>query len=285
MFNASENNGLPRLSTQLNYVSSGHKPPNSHEWGPGVRDVYAMHYIIKGKGIYQNRSGEYELKEGQSFLIYPYTEIYYYPDPNDPWEYVWVEFTGEEVAPILDLTSLSADRPITEKAESDLSLYYFLEENKEKSVAEAMRMAARLRTLLSYYVEQFPEESLSDKTDYVQQAKDTILKHYWKSTLSVTDIVQDVNIERSYLFRLFKASTGLPISTYLRDVRIEQACLLMQKSNLSVKSIANSVGYSDPLYFSKVFKKVTSYTPTEYMTLTEKTIGKEHSSRTHGNKL
>jgi len=109
MFNASENNGLSRLSRQLNYVSSGHKPLNRHEWGPGVRDIYAMHYIIKGKGIYKTRSGEYELQAGQSFLIYPYTEIYYYPDPNDPWEYVCVEFTGEEVAHILDLTRLSAD--------------------------------------------------------------------------------------------------------------------------------------------------------------------------------
>ncbi|GAA0477418.1 AraC family transcriptional regulator [Alkalibacterium sp. m-11] len=285
MFIASENYGLSRLSRQLNYVSSGHKPPKSHEWGPGVRDIYAMHYIIKGKGIYKTRSGEYELKAGQSFLIYPYTEIYYYPDPNDPWEYVWVEFTGEEVAHILDLTSLSAGTPITEKAESDLSLYYFLEENKEKSVAEAIRMAAKLRTLLSYYIEQFPEETRSEKNDYVQQAKDTIFKHYWKALLTVTDIVEDVNIERSYLFRLFKASTGLPISTYLRDVRIEQACLLMQKSNLSVKSIANSVGYSDPLCFSKVFKKVKSYTPTEYIALTGKSNEKEHSSRIHGNKL
>lgn len=49
MFNASQNNGLSRLSRQLNYVSSGHKPPHRHEWGPGVPDIYAMHYIRRGE--------------------------------------------------------------------------------------------------------------------------------------------------------------------------------------------------------------------------------------------
>ncbi|WP_231869971.1 helix-turn-helix domain-containing protein [Paenibacillus riograndensis] len=45
---------------------------------------------------------------------------------------------------------------------------------------------------------------------------------------------------------------------------MRQACELLAESRLSIKSLSYSVGYHDPLYFSKIFKKVTSYTPSQY---------------------
>lgn len=249
---------------QLEYVSSGHKPVNSHKWGPGVRDVYALHYIIKGKGTLKTRSKEFELKEGESFLIYPYTEISYHPDSTDPWEYAWIEFKGEEASRIIDLTRFSVDSPVSPAASINLAEYYFTELDADKTAYEDIRLEAKLRLLLSYYVEQFPADTLKSDIDYVQQAKKYIYQHYWKASLTVSDIVEAVNIERSYLFRLFKGETGLSISSYIRQVRIQQACVLLESSDLSVSSIAYSVGYKDPLYFSKVFKKTMAKSPSTY---------------------
>lgn len=153
---------------QLEYVSSGYKPVNSHKWGPGVRDVYALHYIIKGKGTLKTRSKEFELKEGESFLIYPYTEISYHPDSTDPWEYAWIEFKGEEASRIIDLTRLSVDSPVSPAASINLAEYYFTELDHEKTAYEDIRLEAKLRLLLSYYVEQFPAGTVKSDVDYVQ---------------------------------------------------------------------------------------------------------------------
>lgn len=260
------NHSKPELSHQVEFVSSGHKPSNNHEWGPGVRDVYALHYIIKGKGTLRTPSGEFKLCKSESFLIYPYEEIHYFPDLKDPWEYVWIEFRGNDISRIINLTCFSVDYPVSSSTSINFENHFFIEKNKEKTVYNNIRNDAKLRLLLSYYVEHFPDEIVKKSVDYVEQAKDCIQQNYWKDSLSVSDIVAAANVERSYLFRLFKASTGMPISTYLKQFRVRQACLLLSSSDLSIKSVAYSVGYRDPLYFSNVFKKTTSYTPSAYRT-------------------
>ena len=61
-----------------------------YQWGPGIRDHYLIHYIISGKGFYKIGKRTYELQAGDSFLVYPNTEVVYYAAETDPWEYGWV---------------------------------------------------------------------------------------------------------------------------------------------------------------------------------------------------
>ena len=67
-----------------------------HSWGPGVRQCYIIHYIISGKGTFTCGKKTYTLTAGQSFLICPEQVVQYAPDENEPWEYVWVDFVGEQ---------------------------------------------------------------------------------------------------------------------------------------------------------------------------------------------
>ncbi|WP_078551333.1 AraC family transcriptional regulator [Bacillus alkalicellulosilyticus] len=251
----------------LTFISEGHKPSNLHRWGPGVRDIYALHYITKGKGVLQTRQGVFHLKAGESFIIYPHMEIYYYPDVQDPWEYVWVEFSGDEAKQLLSMTMLSPTKPVVPKCKVNLESFFTIMENANRSFFDKMRSDAKLRILLSYYMEYYQREPLNHQTDFVGVAKNYIHNNYWKNTMRVSDIVNATKIERSYLFRLFKEETGMSISTYLVEYRMKQACELLKSSDLSIKSVACSVGYKDQLYFSKIFKKATSHTPSEYMTL------------------
>ena len=64
------------------------------QWGPGIRDHYCIHHIISGKGTYVADKKVYHLGEGDSFILYPDTEVKYYADPDDPWEYAWAGFIG-----------------------------------------------------------------------------------------------------------------------------------------------------------------------------------------------
>lgn len=252
-------------SSQLICTYSGYKPANRHKWGPGVRDIYALHYIISGKGKLETYNQRYLLTAGESFMIFPQTEIHYYPDSEDPWEYVWVEFKGDEAKRLVAMTGFEPGKPVVEVCKFDLKPYFPVVPGAEARPFEKMRTEAQLRLLLSYYVEFYPRESPS--INYVQLAKEYIMINYWRTTLTVSDIVQAVSLERSYLFRLFKEAEGISISGYVTAYRIERACELLKSSDLSIKSIACSVGYKDQLYFSKVFKKAASYTPSEYMTL------------------
>lgn len=257
------------ISNHLICTCRGYKPPNMHMWGPGVRDIYALHYIVSGKGILETRDTAFPLKAGESFIIFPHTEVYYYPDKHDPWEYVWIEFKGDEAQRLVALAGLEPEKPVVSESPDNLEPYFHIIENTNAKPFDKIRSDAKLRLLLSYYMEYYPKEASIRQNDYVETAKEYIENNYWKTSITVSDIVNVVNIERSYLFRLFKDATGMSVSNYLTVCRIQRACELLKSSNLSIKSIACSVGYSDPMYFSKVFKKATSYPPSEYMTLLE----------------
>lgn len=82
-----------------------------HSWGPGVRQCYIIHYIISGKGTFTCGKKTYTLTAGQSFLICPEQVVQYAPDENEPWEYVWVDFVGEQCRQILARSVLNPQQP------------------------------------------------------------------------------------------------------------------------------------------------------------------------------
>ncbi len=268
----------PNLQRDLAYVGSGYKPANMHKWGPGVRDVYGLHYIVSGQGVLETRNRAYRLHAGEGFIIFPDNEVYYYPDQDDPWEYLWIEFSGDEAQQLLSMTELTPDRPVVPAAPINLGSLYVRIENPITQPYEQLRADAKLYLLLSYYMEYYPRATERDGTDYVSLAQAYIERNYWKSTLTVMDIVSAVNIDRSHLFRLFKEATGMSVSAYLSAYRMRRACELLQTSGLSIKSIAYSVGYKDQLYFSKRFKEATSHTPSEYATLHDAPVSRQRNS-------
>ncbi|OWA35058.1 AraC family transcriptional regulator [Saccharibacillus sp. O16] len=249
----------------LSCLAGGRKPPNLHQWGPGVRDVYALHYIISGRGILETGGSAYALGPGDSFVIFPGLEVFYYPDRLDPWAYVWNEFAGEEARHLLVLASLEPHHPVVyaTAAEPDLEAFFHPSWSPGIQAYERLRTDAGLRLLLSHYIERYTA-AVDGQTDYVGIASTYMQRNYWRSTLTIQEVVQAAKIERSYLFRLFKQAMGCSLSSYLLRLRIERACELLRTSEVSIQSIAYSVGYHDPLHFSKTFKKVTCQSPSAY---------------------
>ena len=245
-------------------TDNGHKPPDIHQWGPGIRYIYSLHYVLSGKGSFRVNNVTYPLCTGESFLIFPETEVYYYPDLDDPWEYVWIDFKGEEALRLLSMTNFTQYYPVAPAFNENLEPLFHIIETSNLKPFEKERSNSRLYLLLSYYMEYYPKIDDASKTEYVLSAREYIENNYWKDQLTVSEIVDFIKIERTYLFRLFKEATGMSLLNYLTSYRVQRACYLLQYSGLSVKSIACSVGFNDQLYFSKVFKKATSDSPSEY---------------------
>ena len=71
-------------------------------------------------------------------------------------------------------------------------------------------------------------------------------------------------LSTSYVCTFFKSETGQTLNQYITEYRIEKAKVFLKDSNIKMSDIAGKVGYNDPNYFSKIFRKETSYTPSEY---------------------
>lgn len=82
--------------------------------------------------------------------------------------------------------------------------------------------------------------------------------------LKINDIAEAMNMSRSVFYSKIKSIVGLPPVDFLRHIRISRAEELVAKSNMSFSEIAYSIGFSDPKYFGRCFKKETGMSPSEY---------------------
>ncbi len=97
----------------------------------------------------------------------------------------------------------------------------------------------------------------------VERAKSYIAERYNKD-ISLDEVSREVDISPYYFSKLFKEETGENFIEYLTSIRINKAKQLITGSDMSMKEICTEVGYSDPNYFSRIFKKNVGVTPTEY---------------------
>jgi AraC-like DNA-binding protein len=256
--------GLTSLSV---YNVGRHSCAPSYQWGPGIRNHYLIHAVVRGKGVYRTETEEYTLLAGDVFLVYPNTTVSYTADETDPWEYCWAGFNGSDALRMLEASGFRPDAPVLRNLPYAAELQDMLMgiyRSRGGTLAHSVEMTGRLYILLSLFLRNPP---VSDEADlmasYTRQAMDYIHGHY-SYPLLVEDIAAHIGISRSHLYRAFCTVTGKRPKTYLTEYRIQQACALLGRKDLSIAAIAQSVGYEDGMYFSKVFHKVKHVTPTEY---------------------
>jgi len=98
----------------------------------------------------------------------------------------------------------------------------------------------------------------------VEKIKSFIHRHY-QTEIKLSRLAEEVFLSPSYLSKLFHAETGQTITDYLISYRIERAkALLLENNGLKTYEIGEKVGYPDPAYFNKIFKKIVGLTPKEY---------------------
>ena len=240
-----------------------------YQWGPGIRDHYLIHYIISGKGYYKIKNTTFTLQAGDSFLVYPNTEVLYFADESDPWEYAWVGFTGSDASMILKATDFSPEKPIIRETPHGSDIHrqiLHIYDARGNEFEHAVEMTGRLYTTLALFLKSSAKKDTQlTSATYVQKSIEYISSNY-SYAITVEDIADYVGVSRSHLFRSFESVLGQSPKEYLTDFRMKQACYLLEHSSLSITAIANSLGFDNSLYFSKTFHKQKQMSPKEYRT-------------------
>ena len=227
--------------------------------GAQASGIITCYYTVGGQ--------TFTLSAGDTFLVYPLTEITYHADQNEPWEYYWVGFSGSDAAAIIGATGFSKEKPVLLGQEnSPLIKNYLLQiyEARGQDFSHAVKMTGLLYLTLSLFLKPSDTAAKNDGAlTYVQNAI-TYMNYHYPYDISIDDVAAFTGISRSHLYRIFMSHTGQSPKAYLSALRIRQACTLLKKSEISITAIAASVGFENSLYFSKVFKRLKGMTPTEY---------------------
>ena len=234
--------------------------------GPFVKNRFILHLCLKGKGYYNLDGKMYTVQAGDIFYIPANHVIYYYPDKQDPWEYFWFEYNGQNALKLNDRAGFSKDSPIYRtKAHPELSRILSDMIDRLNDKTDDLEVISGIYRFFSVLIlERMPQKAAyaNAKDELIRKIFAYISANYSNTTLSLSDIAAHFNLNASYLSRFFKDTTGVPLSKYIIDFRMQKAVALLKRKDLSVKSIAISVGYSDPLYFSREFSRHFHNAPT-----------------------
>lgn len=241
-----------------------------HYYGPAVRDFFLIHYIHSGCGKYIVGEKEYKLNEGQGFLITPGVVTYYEADIETPWIYSWVGFNGTKAEGYLASAGLTIETPIfTCNHDNFVEMCFrnMIEARMLKNSRE-INLLGHLYLIISHLIEKndggnLYEDKTSRKESYVNKAIAHIEMNFARK-ISVENLANQIGLDRSYLGSIFKEQLNVSIKDFITNYKLSKACELLRKEDLSISDIARSVGYKDPLLFSKAFKKSIGTSPREY---------------------
>lgn len=106
----------------------------------------------------------------------------------------------------------------------------------------------------------------SAENEFLKKAMHCMSEHLSDSDYDRDKFATDMGMSQSSLYNKLRSVTGMSVSSFMRDIRMKEACRLMRKKRgLRVSDIAYSVGYKDPKYFATTFKKEMGLQPSEYM--------------------
>jgi AraC-like DNA-binding protein len=192
----------------------------------------------------------------------------YAADADDPWTLQWVHFDGQHAAHFIALTGLRPDEsliPIGEQPHISLLFSEILNVLQSGySLHHLITISASLRQLLSNiaFLNTFAPIA-SGKGLHVEAVINYMLEHLTQS-LSLDDFADYAAMSRSYFSSQFREKTGYAVMDYFIRLKIQKACELLETTEMKVVEISHYLGYKDPYYFSRLFKKISGISPSYY---------------------
>ena len=117
-------------------------------------------------------------------------------------------------------------------------------------------------TIIEAMAQELSEHSIFG--DPILKISEFVNKNYFDTELSIYSISKYVFLTPIYISLIFKQKNGKIINQNITEVRMENAKNLLNTTDSKITEIANNVGYNDPKYFAKVFRKIVGIKPSEY---------------------
>ena len=248
---------------------AGHRMcTSSHNIGPRVLDTYKLVVVVSGKGyLEQDSHPAAALTAGDMFFLFPLHLHHYWADPDDPWELMWVAFNSSLCPRFLHSIHISYERYVLKGILNDSlqrSMYQIINALGDENDRYRFCAIGALYTL-------FYKIDLALRTKETVQPEPAIpakiaafIDQNFYLPIDMDTLCQHVSYSRSYISRVFKTEVGMTVSEYIQHTRIRNAQALLRDTQLSVQEVSYSVGIDDPLYFSKIFRKLIGVSPRDY---------------------
>ena len=263
---------------QIGYCGHEKTRPDKEETFSATLPYYRLIYIVSGSVTLKSGKSETKLQDNTFFLLSPTKEMSYLTEKNNPATIYFISFSGMKALEYVKLMGFeNTDFIKYKKATKDIIKIYSNNFKYKKSPLIDTVLKKNFLRLVEYLYNncEAPIQDLPQPNTYVQQTINYINNYYSNSALSIKMIAQYLFIHENYLAKLLRAHLGLTFSDLLLQKRMEVALKMFEKGETSVNKVSTDVGFTDPLYFSKIFKKQQLISPSDHIKKLQKLKNKD----------
>lgn len=236
-------------------------------YGPKRRDYHFIHFVVSGEGTLEIQGKKLPVRQNQLFIV-PAGEVSTYrASERNPWKYCWIGFLGIQSGQFLSTLMHCGQKGFV----LDCGDAAFYEKQIEallnisgKRVSTLLRSNGMMYGIIGMLLEELEADDPKDwDLSIPYQARQYMELHYHDNLL-ISDVADAVGVHANYLSNLFQAQYHMSPKQYLSNLKIKKARELLLYTDHPIYIVANSVGFSDPLAFSKFFRRMTGVSPSDY---------------------
>jgi len=249
------------------------QPVPLHKMGPAIHDYYLIHTVLSGRGDFSIGGKSYRCGAGDSFMIFPGEMFSYQADEHEPWRYAWIAFVGRGAEAVVSSLGVAPEDAVVPGSLNAKVRHYYDQllqcfDSSQSPELSNLEAGGWARLLLRQFG---TARAKTDKKDpEIAEASERVVKRaiqfltlQFAQPISISRLAGLLGYHRTHLCKLFKQSTGMSPMQYLLQIRMQRAELLLGTS-MPIEQIASSVGFGDPLYFSRKFRSWSGQSPTDY---------------------
>lgn len=225
--------------------------------GPYVRSTYILHYVLSGTCHFDG----FEANAGDAFLISKNKLHSFWVESG--YRHIWMAFDGNGAADLLKSFGISPDEHTLLKVADTEFANAFVENAKAYVLSSSDVKTAKSWLYAMLPLLSSPAVKPQTVRHDVTSAAHILEQHYHRS-ITMQQVAEMLHISEKHFCKVFKKQYGIPPQEFLINIRMQKAKQLLKTTNLRIKEVAGSVGFSSQLNFSAAFKKRFNQSPTEY---------------------
>ena len=202
-------------------------------------EEYIFIFCMEGSGTIIVKDKKYTLRENQAFCIPCFQGHSYYAHDEDPWSILWVHFKGEDTR------------------------YFPLTKCQVRSFSSQDTADQTLSLILAEAYDREQGQSVLEQNKHVTDVVRYMYRHL-EENLTLEQIGEEFSLSKSYLNAIFQKHTQHSPMDFFIHLKMKRSCRLLRTTDLPVYEVAQKMGYADPYYFSRIFKKIVGISPRQY---------------------
>ena len=225
-------------------------------------DMFIFEYILSGSGYVEVNGETFKVSANDVYIIEPGQDHTYYSDSKNPFKKIWINFYSDIFTEIFK--SFGLTNKIVFKNTETLELFEEIQNLKKISnFSDDIRYEIApiiFKILCKLAMNSNKLVTISKTAKLTKRYIDESLY----SNLTIEDIAKQINLSKAHIIRDFSKNYGISPYNYLINQKIAVAKKMLLLHNMNISEISSQLGFDNPNYFSKLFKKKTGISPLQY---------------------